>query len=339
MLLGERFKLAKEYRKSAACFDAIPTGHPRYGLNARRQAGEVFLALGNVVKAEKNLREFLNEIPAGAAQQASLVIDAKQRLRHILEVQLRFEERDRLLHEMVKAGLGDTFDAIFYCFPSLLRWNGPAAVQWCEQYLKQTPDDLNLRIALGRYRAGQGRLAEARVILMKCRREAPQNLRTVAGWLMLLREQDDWEAIRGEIAKLPPPRTSDPWLLLRIRGAEALRREDFKSAARYLEMELKQNPASPESCLGLAKAYAGQGRANDRQRMQHKATVLARIQNRLGWGQTSPKDVAPYLEIAGLCESIGLREQGLIIAKLAARFSPDDAAVRQLLSRLERKQP
>jgi hypothetical protein len=106
-------------------------------------------------------------------------------------------------------------------------------------------------------------------------------------------------------------------------------------AVRCFELVLQNDPANAECCIGLAAAYGGLNRPDDRKRVLTRSRVLARIQNRLGWGQTSPEDVQPFIEIAELCEQIELYEQGLLIAKLARRSALDDIRLQQLIPRFE----
>lgn len=337
MLLGEQSVERRNLAQAAACFNAIPTPHLLYGRSARHQQGNVMLLLDRAAEAERQFREFIDLERRLPKSPPGKLVDAVERLRSVLEVELRFEERRKLIAPIVRAGKGDVFDVIYYCFPSLLRWNGPAAAARLEKFWLADPGNLKLRIALGRYRTGQGRLEEASSILEKCRRDAPKDLSAAAAWLALLRARGEWDRISGELKKLPPPSASEPWLLLLIRGEAYNHQKDYRKAIRCFRFVLQTDPANPECCLGLAAAYAGLHKPVEQKRMLTKANVLARIQNRLGWGQSSPKDVQPFIEIAELCEQIELYEQGFLIARHAARSAPKNAVLQKLTSRLESK--
>jgi tetratricopeptide (TPR) repeat protein len=333
--LAERYVKDHELEKAAACFERIPTSHPLWGRSARHQQGNVMLLLDRAAEAERQFREFIDRERRDPRSSPAQLVDAIERLRFVLEVQLRFEERRTLIGPMVRAGKGDVFDVIYYCFPSLLRWNGPEAAARLERFWRADPRNLKLRIALGRYRTGQGRLDEAADILSECRREAPKDPAAVAAELALFRERGAWDRIIEEIDTLPPPSASDPWLLLLIRGQAYNRGKDYRRAIRCFQLVFQTDPANSECCLGLAAAYAGLHQPVDQKRMLAKANVLARIQNRLGWGQSSPKDVQPFIEIAELCEQIELYEEGLLIARLAARTAPKNAVLQKVIPRLE----
>ncbi|GAB4137431.1 MAG: hypothetical protein Tsb009_04970 [Planctomycetaceae bacterium] len=337
--LAEKSLKADKLEKAVQYFARIPTSTPNYGRLARYQQGAALLRLNRAAEAEKNLREFIDLEKTETQVSQAHLIDAIQRLRYLLEVQLRFEERKELIADMVRAGHGDSHDVMFFCFPSLLRWNGPNAIAKLEQFHRNDPQNLKLRIALGRYRTGQGRLEEAETILQKCHQEKPENLFATAALLALYREQGEWDKIAREVAKLPEAAENDPWLLLQMRGHSHNRQGDFRKAVKCFQLALKGDPASAASSLGLGRAYAGLKQTEKQKRALTKADVLARIQNRLGWGQNDPDDVKPFMEIAELCEQIELFEQGYLIARLAHRFSPENEEVTSLMNRLKSRLP
>lgn len=340
--LGDASFRNQKLKIAEACYAQIPVTHPRYGRQALYQRGQVLIHLHRAAEAETCLRAFLaleRETPQSPIRHR---VDATQRLRYLLETQLRFEERKQLIAGIVKSGQGDIHDVMFYSFPALLRWNGPQTVEKLEEFWKQDPDNLNLQIALARYRTGQGRLDEARELLEKCRRKAPDHPRVVAAELALGRESgtpEDWSRIGQRLETLPAPKAADPWLLLRIRGAWHNRQKEFSQAARCFQLALEGDPANPEAYLGLARAYNGLGQPKKRKRALEKSQVLARIQPRLVWTQSKTQDVQPFIEIAELCEQIELFERAILVARIARRYAPQNETARALVERLESAHP
>lgn len=116
------------------CFAAIPTTHPQYGRMARYLQGRTLLELNRAVESEQQLRELIFLEETSPTIKPQFLVDARQRLRHLLEVSLRFEERQQLLRGVVARGEADHFELLVFCFPSHLRWNGPTAVRWLERF-------------------------------------------------------------------------------------------------------------------------------------------------------------------------------------------------------------
>lgn len=333
MFLAQKAVLDERWDRSEELFALIPTSHKSYGRSARHQQGQVLLRLNRSVEAEEQLREFIRLEQTSPTSKPEHLVDAIQRLRSLLEMQLRFEERRQLIAPLALHSQGDASDVVFYCFPNLLRWNGSSAISQLEAYHKVDPNHLNLRIALGRYRAARGRFDEAEEILDDCLAEAPNHIFVVAAHIELLKELADWDSIQEAIGKLGPASKDDPWHLLRLRGHAANRKNDFEVAIHCFQLALQSDPANSESYSGLARSYYGLNCLPEQKNAAHRAQVLTRIQNRLGWTQSSPDDVSPLLEIVDLCLEIELHEQAYVIARLANRLAPNNAEV---VKRVER---
>jgi len=333
--LGESAVQEGKFELAIACLREIPPEHPRYGCTSRHQQGLALLALNRAVEAEEQFREFLRlaESNPGIDIPPRMLADARDRLRFIYEVQLRFEERREVVETNVAAGFYDRFDLVKYCFPALLRWNGPQAVVWLENFYEEDPDDIAIRVALARYRTGQGKLQEAERILESCLTEQPENLRAIAALLENLREQGRWERMQTIAEGLPAPDVHHPWLLLRMRGHVANRNRDYQQAAECFRLVLKTDPANAESCQGLARALMGLGEQGRARKFLETARILGRIQNRTGKVQNA-KDVQNALEVARLCEQIGLTEFAQRWAQWAVREAPNDPEPRRWLERL-----
>ncbi len=313
----------EDYATAAACFAEIPSAHRQYGHMARYQQGFALLHLNQAHQAERQFREFLALEKKSPQASAKHHQDAMQRLRYILEVELRFRERRDLLAEMHERGLADAFDTLAYCFPTLLRWNGPDAVHWCEGFWKADPRDAKIAAAMARYRVGQGRLDQARELLKGIDPTSAKDPHVRAARLFLYSEAGELLALENMVDSLPPPDEGEPWLLLRMRGQARNRRGQFAEAERCFRMVLKSDPANVASYLGLARACAGQKRLEERKEMLRIADVLGRIQNRLGWVVNETTARQPLTEIAQLCREIGLDRQAELIAELVKRIDAD----------------
>jgi tetratricopeptide (TPR) repeat protein len=333
--LGDAFAKKGELTTAIACYDATPTSDPWYGLAARLEQAKALAQLKRAREAEENLREFIAGLKPDSRVTTQQVAEALDLLRHLLEVQLRFEERVDILRVMHAIGAAGPFDTLAYCFPTALRWNGPEAVHWLEEFWRQDPTNFRLRVALGRYRMGEGRLEEAQTILVKCFHERPADLHAGAALLACHYEQDDWENLHAILKEMPGRSSSDPWLLLRMRGHVHNRNGNHEEALACFQQVLNADPANAESYQGVAQACSALGREAERVEALRKMQGVTRIQNRLGWATTRPDDPTPLVEIAAVCQEIGLFDQSRLIAQLALTLDPGNAKMQALLTDLE----
>ena len=307
---------------AAAAFAEIPSSHPKYGRQARYQEGQVLLQLNRARESEECFRELLRLEERDRTLPDRTLHNARQHLRFLLELQLRFEERHALLTQMLEDEQFDWFDVSAYCFPSLLGWSRVKSSDRAEAFLKQDPRNPLLRVAVGRYRTAQGRPDEARTILEGVRSERPDDLPAAAALLECLIEVQDAEAADRLVSSLPKASPDDPWLLLRLRGRIHNERREHDQAAQAFRMALTADPANPESNVGLAAAYAGLGEDRKRAAALERARVLGRIQSRLAEIQATPDDVEPLVEVVRMCREIGLPRHAAIVAHLAEVMAP-----------------
>jgi tetratricopeptide (TPR) repeat protein len=333
--LADSFAVEGKLNAAIACYEAIPSEHPSYGPGARLEQAKALIRLNRAPEAEANLTAFMDVMSEDRPVSWRQLVEALDLLRFLLEVQLRFEETRKVLRVIHSIDAARTFETMAYCFPSVLRWNGEQSVRWLEGFVEENPDDFKLRVALGRYRTGEGKLAEAEKILQECCRQRPENLYAWAALLACYYEQDDWARIRQAMATLPPIKNSDPWLLSRLRGHLHNHEAQFQEAVECFQQALAADPANAESYLGLAQAYAGLKRDGDRATALRKAHVIARLQNRTGWASVKEGDVEPLLEMVGLCEEIDLGDQALLVAKLVLKIDPDNVEAKKVAHRLQ----
>lgn len=325
--LAEWYLSQQKFQEAIHCFAEIPTSHSEYGHMARYQQGRTLLSLHQAVEAERQFRELITAELELPQIKPRYLVDARQRLRHILEVELRFEERKELLRETVLRGDADFFEVVAYCFPSHLRWNGPDAVRWLEEFHAVDKSDPSIRVALGRYRMGQGKLDEARRLLESVVTDRPDDRGATAALIACLRESDDQAELARRFALLPPLAADDPWLLLIQRGQVANDQNRSADAIAAFEMLLKQDPTSSEAWAGLSQAFLISNDLERRKRALVMSSVLGRIQNNLGKIFREPREPESYLFVLDLCAEIDLIDEGLILSEFAGRLAPDNPKV------------
>lgn len=333
--LGEREARNGSPALAEACFAAIPVDHPRYGRAARHQRGQVLLRLDRAVEAEREFRTFLDLELASRTRSDEEIVDAIRRLRYILEVELRFEERADLIRRLVESDAGNSYDTMFYCFPDLLFWNGTDAFGELREFHANDPDDPNLTIAHGRFLVARGQLAEGADVLRESAKRWPDDLRAVAGLLEYLDLAGETEALDDRLARLPPVSDEDPWLLLRLRGEYHNRIDEPEVAIDCFQRLLAEDPANNSARQGLAVSYRMTGRNDLRERVLTESSLLTKIQNLLGRGQTEESDADTFLAVARLAAEAGLVDRALYVARLARRLDPESAESKALVTELE----
>jgi tetratricopeptide (TPR) repeat protein len=256
----------------------------------------------------------------------------------LLAVELRFEERQRLLAEIIQRGEAQTFEVLAWCFPTLLEWNSPHAAWRVEQAWQADAANVRLGVALARYRIGQGRLPESQLILTRCLELSPHDLDVKATLLAYHYEQNAWDEMAPIVADLPALQDSEPWLLLKMRGHFHEHHQRYAEAIDCYRRVLKADPASAESQLGLARALAAAGMRDESQKALAVSHGLARIQNKLGQSVQNPDSIEALEEIAQICEQIGLFQQAWLVASVALVKAPDHKELGQLRARLIHEQ-
>jgi tetratricopeptide (TPR) repeat protein len=319
--MAEWYLARKRLGDAVICFAEIPTAHPKYGRMARFQQGRTLLTLHRAIEAEQQFHELITAEEQEPAIEPRYLFDARQRLRHILEVELRFEERQSLLRGVVARGEADHFEIVAYCFPTQLRWNGPQATEWVEEFYAVDSTHPMIRIAKGRYLTGQGKLPDARTLLAAVVQEFPTDLRGMAAFIACLREADASEEVDRLMADLPPQSPDDSWLLLLQRGDHALQNGNSQAAVLAYEQVLRTDRTSGAAWQGLINATRLSGDAARRAEAIQMAAGLGRIQSHLGKGIQRPSDPNSFLDVADLCAEIGLDREGLILTQYALKLA------------------
>jgi tetratricopeptide (TPR) repeat protein len=332
--LGETAFKTERWDTAVASFEQIPSDTPRYGHIARLFQGRALIKLNRAPAAEKNLREFLRLEEASPELKLEHFAEALLQLQYLMAIELRFEDRRKVLGALLELGFLEHAEVLNYCFPTLHRWNGNVAADALEAFWQQDPQDPWLRAERGRYRQGQGLLDEAREILEECHRDYPQSLNAAAGLLSCLYEDESWEEMATIVDQLPPVEDHHPWLLLRMRGHVYNHQDKFHEAIDCFERALNPNPPDSECWAGLGTAYAGLKDQKNQLRCAAMSAALARIQNRIGAALDHPDDPEVLLEIAELAEQNSLEAECKWVVRLALHKHPRHEKLLALQRRL-----
>lgn len=316
--LGQMAASDERLETAIACFREIPAEHVKYGLFAKLRLGEILIRLNRAAESERAFQEFLARSRNDAGVSAGDLKAARDWLNYLYSVQMRFEERKVILAELHKSGTASVFDSKQYFFPSLLIWSSTTGRERLRQFLEQTPDDLQLNIAEGRYLTSEGRLDESRALLEKLRKELGRDKRCLSALLECLFEDNNWASFRDVMKDVPPAAPNDPWLLTQMRGELALHMHEWKEAIGHFERLADEDPANTIACMGLSRAYRQLGLEEEYQNMQLRSLLLARI--RPGLQKVTETDAAAAEELAEDCVSLEFEEAAEAFRQHARRI-------------------
>ncbi len=319
--LGESLIQRERTDAALACLSGIAPDHPRLGRNAEYQSAQLALRLNRAAEAERLLRDVIQREEAQPILPPDHLIDARQRLRYLLEVELRMEERHSLLRGVLFRDEADGFEIAAGCFPTLLRWYGTQAADWIEAFAAATPDDRRVRVALGRFRTAQGRLDEARELLAAVRQEAPDDRAALAAWIAFLAEAGDRAALQHQLNDLPLAEADDPWLLQLWRARGQLERHELAEGLQTLLGLVQQIPTHAEAWQEIATAAQRVDAPALRDFAVSRAQRLGSIGNRLGWS-VQTRESRPWLEIVSLCQEAQLHDEARHVARFVLRLDP-----------------
>jgi tetratricopeptide (TPR) repeat protein len=321
--LGVEYATRQRWETAATLFANVPSLDSPFGREARYLQAQSVLQLDRLRESERMFREYLADIPiAGkrpwpAAPQNDERIQALRYLGYLLAVELRFDERRRVLKELVDCGDADLFDTLAFHFQSLMEWNNTHGVERLERACRVSPDDWQMQAVLAQYRIAQGRPDDAWQLLEKCREHLPDDLNIAAARLTWQEEQGDWKAYSHLAAQLPAMSDQDPVLLLRHRGQAELRVGRFSEAAKCFQRALAIDPAHVSSRQGLAEAWRLLEQPDRRKQELAATQALARIQNRLGWAASRTPTAEVLLEIVRLSDDAGMRTAAVDVCRIS----------------------
>ena len=300
---------------AVACFQQIPSNHPRYGASSRLQQAQVLLQLNQAEPAEQNFREYLE---LEGTQSSESVVTARKWLTYILSVQLRFEDRQQSLADAHESGTADVNDSKQFFFPNLLLWNSAAGKKRLAAFIEAEPRDLTLRVAQGRYLTGDGQLDASATLLEELHRQRPESRPCLAALLESHFEKSDWKRFSEVANLLPPYEPTEPWLLTRMRAEFALQQQRWDDAVREFEHLAKAEPANPWSCMGLARAYGELNQPAEREKMLARSLILSRI--RVSLSNIREDNPASARKLADECRLLGLEKAAAAFDRHAQRI-------------------
>lgn len=323
--LGEKHAEHSEWDVAWACFSQIPSSQPAVGPSARYLEAQVLMQLERFGAAEECLREFLRINQRTHAFGFEHRIRALRYMSSLLATELRFDERQAILSELISLRVADRFEVLAYHFPSSMAWNNPAEAQRVERALAREPNNLALRIALGRYRTGEGQVDAGRQILKDCWSKHTEHLPAAAALLECLIAAQDWSEAGALLKSLPQARATEHPLLVRLRGEHDLHVGEFEAAKSCFEEVLRQHPTQSEALLGLAAAARKLNDLPLAQTALRQAQGLARIQTRVAWAVHDPDDPLPLLEILTICKEVGFNDTAREIAVFGQQTHRNDS--------------
>ncbi|MBC8288842.1 MAG: tetratricopeptide repeat protein [Planctomycetes bacterium] len=313
---GELAAVDGRNEDAAACFAAIPSEHPEYGLSARLQEGYVLLKLNRAAAAEKSLREFLTLAARTPGVAPEHVFSARKQLAFLLSVELRIEERQSVLRAAHESGAVDVFDSKQFFFPHLLIWNSETGSKRLARFLEVDPTNRLLRLAEARYVASRGQLEKAIRQLDSVLGERPDDVRAASALLECFFDADDWVRFNDLYKMFPDYQVAEPWLMTRMRGHREMHNKDWETAAERFRQVLAADGTNPWAQSGLARALKKMGKNEAAEEAAARSAVIAKIRVNLGRG-----DGRESLEaLAQDCENIGLPEAAAVFRQHAKSF-------------------
>jgi len=310
----------KDSVTAIACYQQIPTKHARYGPSARYQEAQLFAATDQVQRAEDSFNEFLKLLEQGLQLPDRQVAHARHWLSLIYGVELRHEDRRIVLHGLMEDHQADINDVKQYYFESLLIWQTAFGSKRVGELLVKDPHNRKLRVAAARYLVGEGHLKEAREQLASLRSEDPLDLRTLAVLLESCYEMNDWSAFANEFATAPAFSKDEPWLLTQLRGEWALHQNNWLEAEKHFQYMLEIDPPNAVCLMGLARAYAGQGKPKERASMLQRSLLVAKL--RVDLSAITHDNPKGARSVANSARRLGMEDAAAILEFFAARM-PD----------------
>lgn len=320
--LGEQNAENGKWETAFNCLTRIPSADRSVGVMARYLEGQVQLQLERFGAAEDCFREFLQLYERRTGIELEYKVRSLRYLSSLLGTELRFEERQQILAKLIELGAANHFEVLAYHFPTSMAWFNPTEVQRVERALQTEPDNLNLRVALGRFRTGAGRFDEAQKILSECVVNQPTHLPSCAAYLECLIATQQWSIAKQFITSLPLPAASDPWLLLKMRSEVFQYNDELDSAAACLQLLLDQCPTQSDALLGIANVTQKLGQAERSQAARARAGVVARIQTRVAWAVQDADNPEALVAIITLCRDTGLTSVASELKKYGQRAYP-----------------
>lgn len=321
MTLAEIATRKKDFEKAISFYQRIPPEHVRYGRSARYAEGLLLAQTDQVQRAEDSFSWFLKALDIGIPLSDREVAHARRWLSLIYSVELRPEERHKVLKALVQDDQADVHDAKQYYFESLLIWQSAFGSGRIRDFLKLDPMNRHLRNAEARYLTGQGQLEEARRRLTTLHLEDPMDLRTVAFLLECAFEMNDWSAFSTVLSETSEFKDNEPWLLTQLRGQWALHQKAWPEAEKYFRHILEIDPPNATCLMGLTRALGGQGKKAESEALMQRSLWIAKL--RVSLAAISVDNAKAARKVASLSRQIGMEDAATIFDRFASQMSAE----------------
>jgi tetratricopeptide (TPR) repeat protein len=336
--VGESIAEKGRWEDAVRCFAEVSRGASKHAQRARFLQAMALAEMSRLPESEAGLRDFLGRAPGNDSPESD-VVTARRFLAQILGAELRFDQRRKVMQDLLDGGEGDLIDLLQFCFTSSMHWNNPATAARIEAAWKLNPGDLWLQTARGRYLMADGRLEQAHRLLADCVQS--RNQEAQGALLECLRDEGEWQEMQKLVSSLPAPQPDDSGLLLRMRGHTAEHFETWSEAEDCYRKSLVHDPANVEAWTGLVRVY-GHLRQLDRQaEANRRATALTNLQPKIAAVAShagSPTGWALLLEIGTTSADAGLDETAARIAQFGMHHAPEPATFRELRERVGERQ-
>jgi predicted Zn-dependent protease len=314
MLIAETAIRREQWDKAVNCLQEIPSTHETYGLSARLQEGQVLLKLNRAIEAEESFREYLSAAETKKDSITNLTA-ARQWLAFLYSVELRFEERRKVLLELAESGTINIYEAKQLYFPTLLIWHSNLGSERLQQFLEHNPDDLRLRIAKARYLTYEGKPETALSQLTALAVEHPNDPDLLAAQLEALHELARDQELTRLLADAPARSDDEPWLLTQMRAEGALRAQEWTIAEACFKAVLKSDGANPAAHMGLARALSEQGKLEESRKVQERSLRLAKI--RVSLSEVNRVSAGAALELADHADVLEMTDAAAAFRQMA----------------------
>ncbi|XZE19066.1 hypothetical protein SH449x_004376 [Pirellulaceae bacterium SH449] len=309
---------AEQYEKAVRYFAQVATDVPRLGMTARLEQGVALIKLNYATQAEQQLRSFLDAARESEFLDPAQVLDGFKWLTYLLSVQVRQEDRKKVLEEQHAIGLADPLDSKQLFFPNLLILNSPAGRTRLAKLLEKEPTNVVLQVAAARYQTFAGEFDDAILSLKKYYGTGNEDLWLASALAEAFVESDRMQEASDLVDKLPSFESSEPWLLTRMRGEVSLFREQWDDALRYFKSVLEVDPANAPAQMGVAMAYEKLRDSVNHKEALRRSGVLAKIRVNLGSVQTDAE--AACLDLAKQCQSVEMKDAARVFEFHADRI-------------------
>lgn len=315
MMAADRAVKDGQLSRAVACYRKVPTSDNRFGVAARLEEGVALLELDLAQQAENSFRQAIEAARVAQRIQPGQVVDAFKRLTYILSVEIRQEERQKVLLDQHALGFVDPLDSKQLFFPNLLILNSPAGKKRMAAFLEKDPENVQLQIADARYKTLAGNFDDALKLLKAIHQLHPEELTACAALAELYFEMGDNTRFDEFMQTCPNHTLGEPWLLTRMRGEHALETGRWEVATQFFRTVLADDPANAPAQMGLAKALQRLGNSEEHQQALARSSILAQM--RVNLSSVQPDAVEACRELAAMCNQVGMEQAASVFDRHA----------------------